>query len=454
MLPRKLYPVRDVHTHYAPHEDELLSRELALRFGKEKFPGIQGARIVLMDAGLHPENGHDGDHYLVTHGSLCIGVCGGMFDEHGKLLDSEQHMRSAAARMAAWLGVQDDPGLKPILDFSLRADRHAGNGNFELPNLIKAWWNAGVRLEDGLSMYHAIFRSLYWKFSGFKRYASPRKGEFRRLVAEWFVKEFSNDRGATAACLKLKTGSDAAKFFEKIGDDTQTIRAFDRHDDSKTDFDLRSIWEAMLWADIPSKERERVVFASLHAEYVRQLDFVASCSEYGREVAYLADSRSSGYQVAIVASDSLQMHRVARHLDPDTDMLIQFRTDGHVQVFDLYNRLNVNAIAAQLRMAEWAKHNMRGRLSMDELLSEGTLPHIRQWFNWQEGHGVFCGTITAPHTPCTWLTRDEVVDCVARGLEVVRRNYRTMSQRVFQVWLKRKRERKCQGQQPQMAATA
>lgn len=444
MLPKQPYPVDIIATHYDPHEDELNQREQARSFGKQMFPGICQAKTILMNAGLHLETGKDGDYYLTTQKTLCDGVCGGEFDEHDKK-DGERCMQSAALRMASWLDRQNDPGLKPLLDFSLRADRHAGNSVFELPNLIKSWWNAGFRLNTVLPMYHTIFQSLYWKFSGGKLVAQPAPGEFRRLIAEWFAEKFGDHDGKELCqAHKLDTGQKAAELFDQINDETWPIVSLDTRDGAvggKTDFDLEGIWEAMVQASVPAEERNRIMFGSLHAKYVEQLDFQAACREFSNNVAYLVPNRSV-YRIGIITSDSRQMNRAARFCDMDIDVLIQFCNDGHARIFDLRKRLNMNPVAAQLRMAEWHKHGKTFQLSMRALLSEGTLRYIRQWFNWQEGHGVFCGTNTAPNMPCTWLTKDEIVSCVAKGLYYTYRDTHAMPWRQFRQWLERKKEQK------------
>ncbi len=451
MLPRRPYPVKLIATHYEPHEDELNNREQALCFGEQAFPGIRTADVILMDAGLHPETGRDGDYYLMTQQTLCDGICGGEFDEHGK----KGKIQSAAARMAAWLGRQDDPGLKPFLEFSLRADRHAGNGPFELPNLIKSWHNDNLRLAAVISMYHTIFRSLYRKFSGAKPVARPVPGAFRKLLAEWFVERFTPQATHGTIFTKLKTGEEAAYLLQRNGDDVQPIISLDQREEDaehgdknvvglKTDFDLEGIYEAMVCAGIPYDECRRIVFVSLNTKYKEQLDFLAACRDFKNDAAYL-DAKRSVYRIAIITSDSRQMNRAARWLDNDVDVLIQRIPDGHVRIFDLRKRLNMNPVAAQLRMAEWHKRNKTQRLRMSALLSEGTLPYIRQWYNWQEGHGVFCGTNTAPRMACTWLTLDEVVGCVAKGLYQTHLDHHTQPQREFRQWLKRRREQRKDG---------
>lgn len=443
MLEKRPYPVDLIVTHYEPHEDELLLREMALRFGKEAFPRIRNSRVDQMDAGLHPETGRDGDYYLVKHRTLCDGLCGGEFDEHDKK-PSERKMQSAAARMASWLNIQNDPALKKLLDFSLRSDRHTGNSSFELPNLIKAWNNAGFKLDNILWMYHTIFKSLYQKFSGKRPVANPAEGEFRRLIAEWFATNFGDHDGRNL-CLwhGLDTGQKAAELFGQINnEDTWPIVSLDMRDGAigeKTDFDLESILEAMVQAGIPKEERNSIVISSLAAKYAEQCGFGRACLEFREKIRFLQRDLSV-YKIGVITSDSRHMNRAARFEDGEIDVLIQFCPERHVRIFDLRKRLDMDYVARHLRINERDELVRMGRLprkyiSDSDLFSEGTLLYIQQWFNWREGHGVFCGTNTAPHMPFTCLSRGQITACVVNGVNDAYNMHHTIPQKQYREWI-------------------
>ncbi|MEK7638319.1 MAG: hypothetical protein AAB375_02760 [Patescibacteria group bacterium] len=446
MLTQKPYPVDMVVTHHEPHEDEMNANEQARLFGSELFPGIAKAPIMLVDAGLHLDDGHDGDWLLVNRRRLCTGVYGGQFDEHA-ISKAARVRHSASTRMADFLGRRNDPGLEPLLDYSLRVDRNAGSMPFELANLIKAWWGAGVALYDGMALYRLAFRSLYRMFSSMLPVSEVQPGAFRCLIAEFFVEEFAPKDQKRKLLGTFKTGEDAAVFFKQIGDEVQPVTTLDCRDaGAKSDFDLEGIWGAMVMAGVPLQERRRFVLVSLRSKYKEQLDFLAARREFQEkmtsgEARYLESDRSS-YRVALVESDSRLMNRAVRYEDPDCDVLVQCRSDGSAAIRDLRKRLNINPVAAQLRIGDLQKMGRTRRISMADLLSEGTLPHIPSWFNWEEGHGVFCRTYTAKYTPVTRLTRGEIVTRVARGLSVAERDHRVRPIRALRVRLKQKQEAK------------
>ncbi len=445
MLTQKPYPVDKVETHHAPHEDELNNYEQACLLGSELFPGINEAPIILVDAGLHSEDGHDGDWLLANRRRLCIGVKGGWWDEHG-VPKASRVKHSASTRMADWLERREDPGLKPLLEYSLRVDRRAGSGPFEIANLIKAWWGAGVSLKDGMAMYRLAFRSLYRKHSGIAPVSAVESGIFRWLIAEFFVEQFAPLEQKRKLLGTFRTGEDAAVYFKQIGDEVQPLTTLDIRTEGKTDFDIEGIWETMVMAGVSLQERRHFVLVSLYAKYKEQLDFLAARREfqeklYTGEARYLMSDRFP-YRVALIESDSRLMNRAVRYDDSDCDVLVQCRSDGSAAIRDLHKRLDLNPVAAQLRIAELKKLGRTRRIPMADLLSEGTHPSILSWFNWEEGHGVSCRTNTAKYTPITKLAREEIVACVAHGLAVTTEYHRVRSIRALRIRLQQKREAK------------
>ena len=130
-MPQEIYPVDLIISHVSMHEDELCAIATGKRWGGKLLPGFAEAPIRLIDAGLHLEIGHDGDYYLKFKRAACIGVLGGWCDEHAQFHDGVR--RNAATKMADHLGVSKDPGLAPILEYSLRADRDAGISHHDEP---------------------------------------------------------------------------------------------------------------------------------------------------------------------------------------------------------------------------------------------------------------------------------------------------------------------------------
>lgn len=434
MLEKKPYPVEKIVTHIAPHSDELDAIELArTEEGREAFPGVENAPVYLIDAGLHEKGGRDGDVRLVEDKTFCPGVNGGEFDEHA-VPAAQRRGHTALSRTARWLGLQDRPAIKAIIEYSLRTDRvrtdrRVFKGPFEIPHLVKAWWTAEFTLTQVLQMYHIIFCAIYANLSGSTPVAEPEPGAFRRLIAQWFVLRFGTKAQKSVLINQFSTGEEAALLLGRTGEDVHQILELDARDvqmvGPKFDFELEGIWEAMIRTGVPVADRNRVVFGSLNAKYEEQVAFLAACEEL-KAHAYVPTEQSP-YSVVIIKSDSNLMNRAARFTDPDIDVLIQFRTSGRYLVFDLHMRLEMNAVAMQLRIGE---NEVRGRtdhISIELLLSDGTLVQVPECFFWEEGHAAFNGTLTAKRTPVTKMNRHQIIKAVLNGLAFIDRRYGVMS---------------------------
>jgi hypothetical protein len=430
MLEKKSYPVERILTHIAPHSDELDALELALMEGRDVFPGIGQAPVRLIDAGLHDRSGQNGNDRLIAEKTLCIGVNGGEFDEHGVPADKRQS-HTAFSRMAVWLGLQDRPAIKTLIDYSLRMDRVVKNrtfkGSFEIPYLVKAWWVGGWSLAQVRDAYHIIFQATYRNLSGQASVAEPARGEFRKMIANWFVLRFAKKGEQKELLNRFTTGEEAALFLGQIREDVRPMISLDIRDTGvvgpKHDFEIEGVWEAMVRTGVPPADRARIIFASLNAKYIEQVAFLAACEEFKAKASDVK-SEKHPYSVVVVRSDSGLMNRAVRFTDPDVDVLIQISSDNRYKVFDLHMRLNMAAVAMYLRIAENEQRGRRDRIPIEQLLADGTLTTVPECFFWEEGHGIFNGTHTARSTPVTSLFRRRIVTAVEKGLAFAEDRFR------------------------------
>src|SRR3989344_9190822 len=123
-------------THHRPHLDEIVAIWLLRKFGEEKFPGINSAKIVYVDAGSGPRNGMKEKEWEAK-GILPIGVWGGCFDEHPTAGTERKEKECAATLVAKVLGVEDDPALEKILKFVTNDDLNASSSPFDLSYVVK-----------------------------------------------------------------------------------------------------------------------------------------------------------------------------------------------------------------------------------------------------------------------------------------------------------------------------
>ena len=125
-------PVDLIVTHFCPHFDEVLAVCLLKEYGQELFPGVEGAGIETWGEGkmLNEYAGKTADG-LLEQKMLCVGTCGGMFDEH---VNGE---KTCAHLVAEFLGIANRPELRKVLQFCNRVDHDGHSMPFDLHSTMK-----------------------------------------------------------------------------------------------------------------------------------------------------------------------------------------------------------------------------------------------------------------------------------------------------------------------------
>jgi len=120
-------------THIRPHFDEVLAIYLLKVYGKDKFVGCEDAAIETWGEGkiINEFAGKTADDLLRYEHILCVGTCGGSFDEHGNGQQTCAHL------VADYLGVAERPELKKILAFCQRVDHDAHSMPMDPHQLMK-----------------------------------------------------------------------------------------------------------------------------------------------------------------------------------------------------------------------------------------------------------------------------------------------------------------------------
>lgn len=122
-------------THDDPHFEEILGRWELRRFGREKFPGVESAKLLFWKGGKAPD-GKPAEVYE-KEGCLLIGVGGGRFDEHLPGGDRKSG-ETTASLIAKELGIYELPELVQLLRFAQNVDSKAVAHPFDLSSLVKA----------------------------------------------------------------------------------------------------------------------------------------------------------------------------------------------------------------------------------------------------------------------------------------------------------------------------
>lgn len=135
-------------THIRPHFDEVLAIYLLKTYGKSLFPGIDDAQIETWSEGkmIKEYAGKSADDLLREQKILCVGTCGGMFDEHGNSEPTCAHL------VAKYLGVADRPELQKIMQFCKRVDYDGKSMPFDLHSTMKEMYDFFGDDDEGMQI--------------------------------------------------------------------------------------------------------------------------------------------------------------------------------------------------------------------------------------------------------------------------------------------------------------
>lgn len=131
--PRK---ITDVRMHPRPHLDELLALYILRKYGQTLFPGITKAKIHLVRAEGDATGEADDHEGNLALGVLALGTGKGPFDEH--TLEGVSQNECCATLVAKYLGVQGNPELRQLLNYTLNNDRKGTSTQFDLAQIIQA----------------------------------------------------------------------------------------------------------------------------------------------------------------------------------------------------------------------------------------------------------------------------------------------------------------------------
>lgn len=375
-------------SHFEMHDDELLARWFLRTFGEELFPGIRSAGLMLVDSGLRWIKDKTGEMWFWL-GYLGLGTGEGPLDEH-RFPPKEREGTSAATLAANILNIDQYPPVQVMLAHAVRVDRTPTATTFDISSVVKAWHRSGVDINRVCRMYDRIADAWFTVLSGKVRNPSwQERPTFNMLAAEWIINHLApegfdrSQKFATAydaaevlGFLRIKTLGPLLVYFIKLEqNDIQGTPTVDGL------FEMAGTVDALNQDNAPERVIRDIVFTSLQAKWDEQIRFMKACDE----LAVLNRARdlyvpSCDWSIMRVVSDNPDMNRAARYLDPHRDMFIQRGTDGHLVAWYNQYKFNMDYVIAELRMAELRAAGRRCHLTWEQLVSEGTLPLVPEWY--------------------------------------------------------------------------
>jgi len=126
--------IKFLNVHAYPHPEEIFSILLLRVYGKEKYPGVDTAKIVFVDASNDLCKHNDEALYI---GISSDGPEGSKFDEHPRAGQDRKKGHSAASLVAIDLGIQDLPEIRELLKAVTDEDLHGGAKFLDLASCVK-----------------------------------------------------------------------------------------------------------------------------------------------------------------------------------------------------------------------------------------------------------------------------------------------------------------------------
>lgn len=200
--------LRKLALHERPHYDEIVGVWLMKRFGEDHgFPGAADAEIVFWKSGGATPDGRSASEWE-KDGTLAIGTGGGRLDEHPNLENSRKENECAATLVAKALGLEDDPGLAPILKFAVQNDLSGAGHPSDLAHVLK-----DMLKNPETDPYAAID----WLFKGLDAQHWVQEQFLDKAWDEFYaaaeVEEVSDGNGGTYAMVTVKSDNpEIAKF--------------------------------------------------------------------------------------------------------------------------------------------------------------------------------------------------------------------------------------------------
>lgn len=191
-------------------------------------------------------------------------------------------------------------------------------------------------------------------------------------------------------------------------------------------FDVSSVinWMNRLHRDNPAP-----VFAwvreFLDAYLNHQEDFrvaLRACKEDGKVCEIPRGERR--IRMLAIESDLNEVMAAARleqPYGPDADIVVQRRSSGNVQILTSKKAcLDLAHVAAAIRRAERRAKGLPEVMSGEgvKLFAEGKVPGAEEWFFFLAGMMLLNGSLSAPETPPTKLTLDQIVDIVRANVRL------------------------------------
>lgn len=387
-MEKKPIPIKSVFTHTFPHVDELIAILLLQNYGENFFPGIKKARISFTK-----ERDIKGD-FLLRQQILCLGIGGGVFDEHGR--GGNKKSETAASLVAKYLEIDNRPAIKKLLNYALNVDKKGSGDPFDIANMVKDFYQI-------------------------------EPTESREEVFQWAMKALQAALNFNPAGEKIQ---DFNRFLEcvekmKLLQDKEFKHNFplDEYAQKIKEGKIRHPFGFAVLTEILCRYNEEVgqewFCYALQIKIEENKKFLKAIWEFNNKAKIITLKRwGDNIRIALIESDNFKMVRAFRspQTKEETDILIQRSSRGNIGVYtNKRKKINLGWVAAYLRATEL--HRRKKLIPKDDyyLRQPGDIKEVPHWYYLKEGECLLNGSLTADKPP-TIITPEEIVNIIKLAL--------------------------------------
>ncbi len=400
---------------------------------EHKAPG----NYVLIEVPLHPRahpsdilaklivRWYGGDKYgsgVFPAGPRVVMVGRGGYDEHDpENLPDPKRRECEATLVAIDLGVRDLPELQLILNYIRGADLDgAGKGFLKFARAVELLYDVYPNEPWRVERFAEVLIEAAIEVGRASQQGEPPKSVPPEVVSYFIKKAYGKVEPEFRLAVRLRFENRIRGWFEP----------------SRLDFKpfglphcIVLLWQKFRESPVGERSVVEWVADAFRAELVKQRNFLAARREIDKlEVEELGEValnvRGKGVIAHSVYSDSRSAHSYLLSHDygktGEIAIAVVRRSSGNVQIFRRRHGALVNVkltyVAALLRAREQEKRGYPIS-TWDELIAARGPRGAECWFYRAGPEWILNGALTVPDVEPTMLTDEEILDCIARGLD-------------------------------------
>lgn len=408
-------------THEHPDLDAILSTYLLIRFGGEKFPGIENAEILYAPAGKLEKSPDE----LEKEGILAVDIGGGRYDSHPveDSMDERKRDRCATDLVGQSLGMLETEGWGDLIEYTRQHDttgRNVQSKDFlhHLPTLMTVLYGSEILFEDESDKSQKMMElgfSLLDSLGAYYESEPDEQEDINRLKSEV-------DRHLESKGIDPDDISTAYHNFilwrRRLEDKPENAFSPDLLDRSMSLLAISSGYAKLYEAD-PDQIAERMGFAfdAILARELTWYEALQDLDQNGTLTTVTKPSKKKARQVKVVAVESANgmVIRAARFRHHADMIIYRDPTSGGTSI--LLNRngplkfFKLEELAGKVRWTEASQRHEK-----IDLINLKSLGLWHGWFLHQSMNLLICGSKKATDFVPSMIGMDELVELASGSI--------------------------------------